>query len=295
MRTWTVLLLLGATVLAGCASETEAPVDDFPAFDEDLQATEDTGVIRGVVVDETITPIVGATVALVGRDASTESNADGAFGFADLAPGFYNVEVSKLGYGTTQTQTEVVAAVDTPPVVRVVLQADPSSTPAAVGLVWNGYYTCSVSGANACAIVDIVLDIGGQGDILKDDTNTRIAIARPPSWYQSELVWEANQVLAKELTFKMEIHQNADEFDYYGVRDSIGESPLLHTLSPEEIAEHKVGNSTGVLHRIFPGDSPESAVFVQQDFTIYSHEFYNYAPPEGWRFTDDSQVPEATQ
>ena len=82
---WLALLLMAT--LAGCADESAPAAPDEPAFDGfDLEATDDTGIIRGVVVDQAIVPIAEATVTLQSGE-QTESNEGGAFGFAALEPG----------------------------------------------------------------------------------------------------------------------------------------------------------------------------------------------------------------
>ena len=121
-----MFLLLLVPLLAGCADEAAPEVDDFAQnLDQELQATEDTGIIRGVVVDFAIVPVADATVTLTGLDRSTQTNEAGAFGFDGLEPGTYFLEISKLGYNSTQASTDVEAGTDTPPVVKVRLEAAP--------------------------------------------------------------------------------------------------------------------------------------------------------------------------
>lgn len=31
---------------------------------------------------------------------------------------------------------------------------------------------------------------------------------------------------------------------------------------------------------------------LDQEFTVYTHVFYNYLPPEDWRFLSDPSVPQ---
>jgi hypothetical protein len=63
MKQWMGLLVISAT-LAGCADGAPlAPADD-PLDDLQLDSTADTGIIRGVVVDETIAPSAGVVITL---------------------------------------------------------------------------------------------------------------------------------------------------------------------------------------------------------------------------------------
>src|SRR5687768_3515881 len=114
MRALTAVLfscLLAGAVLAGCSGGSDPPAaePEDAAFEQlALQATATTGVLRGVVVDEAIRPVSGATVTLSGTGTgTTTTNAEGLFGFASLAPGPYFVQVEKPGFTSAQSSTEV--------------------------------------------------------------------------------------------------------------------------------------------------------------------------------------------
>src|SRR5688572_21410353 len=93
------LLLLAATALAGCSGDA-SPKDREPAVPDgafdglNVKPTDETGIVRGVVVDEAIAPLEAAKVTLQGPGGSqeTETNALGAFGFDGLEPGTYFVK-----------------------------------------------------------------------------------------------------------------------------------------------------------------------------------------------------------
>ena len=137
-----VVATVVALLLAGCA-EGGQPVDDDEEFDDlQFEATDTTGVIRGVVIDDTITPIVGAKVAVTGQDLETESDDQGRFGFEDLEAGTYFLEISKPGFGKVQQSTDVQAGVAAPPVLKILMQKIPGSDPFVVGQLYTGYMSC---------------------------------------------------------------------------------------------------------------------------------------------------------
>jgi hemoglobin/transferrin/lactoferrin receptor protein len=69
------------------------------------------GAIEGVVRDAAGAAVPGARVSLLdplqARRGTTETNAEGEFRFAEVAPGSYLVEVSKTGFSTHREATQV--------------------------------------------------------------------------------------------------------------------------------------------------------------------------------------------
>ena len=164
MRVWVTAVAI-ALMLAGCAEETPEPIEEDFTLEEDLEATETTGVIRGVVVDSAIVPIVGATITISTTGQSTATNEDGAFGFDGLEPGTYFFEVTKLGYAPVQQSADVEAGVAQPPVVRVQMLPDESFVdPYSEMFQYDGFYQCGTSVVVVCAAPGILLGFFGQPD-----------------------------------------------------------------------------------------------------------------------------------
>ena len=77
-----------------------------------------------------------------------------------------------------------------------------------------------------------------------------------------------------------------------------GPSPLLLTVDGAATREAGLGLTEGYRASVFsgaiegttpPGCAPPCTgpgFAVQQRFTIYTHYFYHYLPPTGWRFTE---------
>src|SRR5690349_15961209 len=103
-------LLFAVLTLAGCSQPpAKDTVDDDPTLELGLEATDTTGVLRGVVVDEAIRPVANVSIVATGSGATrmATSNADGAFGFDGLSPGVYIVKASKPGFFPAQTNADV--------------------------------------------------------------------------------------------------------------------------------------------------------------------------------------------
>src|SRR5688572_29700093 len=136
MRAIILVALLAAATLAGCAGTPSGP-----GGDPGLQVTETTGGIRGIVVDQAVVPVEGATITLAGGQ-STATGADGLFNFTGLEPGDHFVMASKPGYLSVQQSVAVVAGVADPPIVKVLLERLTSAQPYVDFYKLEGFYEC---------------------------------------------------------------------------------------------------------------------------------------------------------
>src|SRR5688572_11354908 len=136
MRAIILVALLAAATLAGCAGTPSGP-----GGDPGLQVTETTGGIRGIVVDQAVVPVEGATITLAGGQ-STATGADGLFNFTGLEPGDHFVMASKPGYLSVQQSVAVVAGVADPPLVKVLLSRLTTAQPYLDFYKLDGFYEC---------------------------------------------------------------------------------------------------------------------------------------------------------
>src|SRR5687768_5307146 len=104
-----IVLLVLLLLFAGCAGDkaatkaTSAPLTADPAL-----VTEDTGAIRGTVIDEEQAPVVGAAIGIrgAGNASNTVSSQDGKFSFSYLTPGNWEIVVGAAFYeGATRRVT----------------------------------------------------------------------------------------------------------------------------------------------------------------------------------------------
>lgn len=144
-----VLLALVAIGLAGCASEEryDAEIRSDDAFDPQAAADaaasqgpppgEGRGGLAGVVVDEAIRPIAGASVRLPTMDAAETTRRDGTFRFDGLPPGPYLLHADAPGHDGAQALVEVEAGEVTR--VRILLIAQASNEPYQVTQAFEGF------------------------------------------------------------------------------------------------------------------------------------------------------------
>lgn len=312
----TLVLALLATSLAGCSGESDPRPDgeDLDVPDLGLQASDTTGVIRGVVVDEAIRPLAGVLVEVRGADAAVNRTTgdDGFFGFDDLAPGTYFVAAQKAGFAAQQTSVEVEAGVEEPPVVKILLIADASTLPYVTLHQWEGYIQCGLSVVALC---------GAAGEATNDKFATTVVIDGVPLLVQSEAVWDTTTAASDQLWLW---HSNADKADgsFNGTRNAYawrqGPSPLVMASNATDIEDSEYGTSNDLYLRMFTGsidgtrnplDSegcyPGAAgpdiycggvgFSLQQAFTVYTTQFFGFLPPEGWLFADGEGLPEPPQ
>ncbi|MHB1261449.1 MAG: carboxypeptidase-like regulatory domain-containing protein [Thermoplasmatota archaeon] len=294
-------LLLSLVLLAGCSQSPPAgpaePVADFEALE--LAATDTTGVIRGIVVDEAIRPIGNATIRLTPGEQEARTGDGGTFGFDGLEPGTYFLRVERRGYNSTQTSTEVIAGVAEPAIVKVLLGLNPIATPYVEALAFNGFLSF---GAAIFATSVGTTVFGPLAEAVGDTSIWTIQYTELPMWAQGELVWTHNQAAGGELIWEMTDTSNT----HYGYRETTS-SPALAYWDTDTIVEHNettLDPDRGIAYRFFGGPhplckDPLGATFgcgltVQQRADAYIHSFYNFVPFEGWRFTvdGDPEVPE---
>ncbi|MFA5944222.1 MAG: carboxypeptidase-like regulatory domain-containing protein, partial [Candidatus Thermoplasmatota archaeon] len=139
MRTLLVLAGLLLAVLAGCAGREP---DSAPP----LEATATTGLLRGVVVDEAIRPLLGVRITVPLSDGSVlnaTTAEDGAFAFGDLQPGGYLVQARKLGFLDAALAANVTAGEGDPAGLRLQMLADVLNAPFVEALQFSGFIQCS--------------------------------------------------------------------------------------------------------------------------------------------------------
>ena len=279
------VLLLALVTLAGCSGGGgEAPkAQDKPQAYGHVEATDTTGSIVGVVVNEAIAPIPGVVVAIASAQREATTDAEGAFVFNGLEAGDYFVSASKLGYSTVQQSATVVAGDAEPPLLKLQLVADPENLAFATTEIWEGFVSCAVTaGADGAAYAG--------GHVCDESMGSRFiqefffADGRFPTYVQDEIVWQNTQPLGDQLAPG---YYRSGLTDWKGVS---GSSPLLLSATQEELRaeeQERGENLTSITVRVFPGQENGVVLTSNQQFTVYHTTFYGFTPRDGWLFTVD--------
>jgi hypothetical protein len=173
---------------------------DLP--DDGLEATEEAGLLRGVVVDEAIRPLAGVSVVVThagSDDLEAATDADGRFGFDGLAPGAYVVAVSKAGYFPETAVAAVRAGEAEPPVVQLRLTLDAETVPYVVAVSYDGFIECGVRGGTGG--VSLCQVVQGRTNLTNDRSLLKMTVDPGASWMQGELVFDATQPLSDTMGF----------------------------------------------------------------------------------------------
>lgn len=282
MRGFVAVAALLAVLFSGCAAQSPetVPTEELVAF-EDLTVSDSKGLIRGIVISETITPIEGATVELrLGTAMQKVSDAQGAFVFTELEPGDYFLTVSKAGYFPVQSSAVVVAGVAEPPIVKVQLLIDAASQPYTELLQWGAFLQCGaaipmVGSLNPCALT-------GSDNV----HDFPFGSSRIPDFAQAEAVWTGTQPLGNYLSFGF---YDPDSLASNWKSVNTG-SPAVVNATTEEIVDALDEEAEQLIVRLFPGTGPDGTnptVVVEQRYDVYVTYFYGFAPRAGWVFAAD--------
>ncbi|MFO1535559.1 MAG: carboxypeptidase-like regulatory domain-containing protein [Thermoplasmatota archaeon] len=324
-----VAFALTATVLAGCASKAaQEPIDDLglratPTTGVIRGLVVDPAIrpIEGVQV---VLPASGGA-----KERSATTNADGLFGFEAVDPGSHFLRVSKPGYADTQHSVQVEAGDSAPPLVKVHLAAVPGAAPYVQSFKFDGFLECALSAVALCSAFNgptCGMDpVPCTPNATNDNFANVVPIERPPQLVQSEMVWTTTTSASDQLWLW---HSRAAKGDgsYNGSCNcwAQGKSPLLMVSNETQAAGNHYGTWHDLYLRVFtgsiegtrnpldsaqcyPGD-PARPVFeplgrdpnvycgglgysVEQSFTTYTHVFYGFLPPVGWRFSATPDVP----
>lgn len=313
------ILLVAAVVLlpllAGCSGgkqDAAAP----------LEATATTGLLRGVVVDEAIRPLRGVRITVPQPDGTVLNSTtaeDGAFAFGDLVPGGYIVQASKLGYLDTALAANVTAGDGDPDGLRVQMRADVLNAPFVEVFQFTGFLQCSftvfVARVAACNPSEAGQPLcnptgictGPVNNLTSDKFMAVHSVSRQAvRFLQSELVWEAGSSLSSSLKAVPGSRDPADgKINDY--RPFEGESPLAMPMDGAVAQALFIGNGKDLVVRVFSGYMNETrpptclpspvgcpwgvGATYEQRFDLFTHVFYGFQPPEGWRFSSDGTPP----
>lgn len=311
--------VLVALALAGCSGGGggEPPVaDDNADFDDlDVAATATTGVAIGVVVDDAIRPIVGATVVLeggAGGPVEQETDDQGRFAFGALQPGTYFLKVSHLQFAPAQASVDVVAGDEDPPVTRILLERLFDQDPYTEIIKFEGYLACSISfPVGTTCVNDYTRLVGGtvpgcEGGCLRDYNvsqtagNIREYVTAVTGGWQSiifEATWQPSlEGTARGLTISVSYFTRPTASHFYAgtsmehplrLQVDVGKVADGQNLEPEMILPEGQDD----IFVFFNDGGGAGSVTVNQGFTSFQTNFYYGIPPEGWSFVAGDEPP----
>lgn len=303
MRPSVVCGLLLLVSLAGCAESGGQAGERDDTFDDvDVRVDDATGAILGVVVDEAIVPVEGATVTVQGDGRSTETDAQGRFVFDRVPAGTHFLEVRKLNYETAQSSVEVEAGVDQPPVLKVQVSRLFTGQPYMQGVQFQGFIACAYqAGITAPCVTDYTQVVPGCGSgcvpilrtIMGDARDTMVEVDAGWQTHIAEVVWEPSAqgtsnalgLIYRDFPVGGANHQYGAvsgpsplhlRFEV-GVKHATQSGPASEMIPPEGYDEIIAFVGTR-------SDGEPVALTLQQEFEMFLHTFYHGKPPEDWAF-----------
>lgn len=322
------LAVLSLVFLAGCSGNSGGGEDVAGSFEDEeapeVQVTETTGGIRGVVVDDAIRPIKGAAIELLGGDApqKTETNEGGLFAISGLKAGTYLVKASHPLYDIQQVSAEVQAGVKEPTPLKVLLTRQVFENPYMETLTFDGFIVCSAnvvlpllggllseecgegvgSPRTTCDIIghpNCVANpvmpgqrIGGQGtnNVQYDFTVANGGIKT----IIVEQVWKPTSEAGK--AFYTPVSTEWSCVPFCGGKRIVlmeGPSPLLGRIDEEKIVDLNL-TPAETLITTFTWASPETTpvgATLNQAYKVFVSNFYYVPAPEAWSFIAGSPDP----
>lgn len=313
----TALLCLA---LAGCSDGgSGGPDADFSDLDVDVSDT--TGAIRGLVVDESIRPVEGAAVRLTGlAERSTESDALGRFVFSGLVPGTYFLTVASPIHKEVQSSAEVVAGVVEPPLVRVQLERLFQQDPYSIQVVHDGFFECSQAGAGLYSSSNCIYDpyrwaLGPPSPLQPVDNVTQ----QEREWHSDvnagwqqlvfEMTWEpTSQGTSTAMgmvvsTFKPERDGGHWFAEFEGAAPLRGQLDVgddhgsASGLEPSRVPEEGMPSMSYFVSVRPPADATcvvlcaPPGLAVNQQFTVYLTMFHFGVPPADWSIVAGDALP----
>ena len=312
-----------ALLFSGCAAG-ESASNSVPS---EIGVTDDTGVLRGQVIDDSINSLPNANVTIVGSDIVVLSGPDGTYAIGGLAPGAYVAMATLEGYTSAEVQLEIVAGEVT--LHDFTLMPLPSDAVYHVTQIKKGRTACGIAWRTPVPTVYVpnLGNVTGSGafaacgaayntplssldsfvvifELTSGNISSVNALALETHWVRTQtfgsgltVLWENYQEITPAYTFTEEVRN---------FTDVQGPSPLIAIVDQETIwanmthwdppPKYCMPNSTCKFWaRVFPypstfgaGSLVDLAMYADQPYDHYATEFYRKDPPPGFTAIADA-------
>lgn len=310
-RALTYLMMAGifSAFLAGCVGGDGAPKKTETSgatVDAGGGSEGETGVIRGMVLNDEKQPLADASVAILKSKVAGKTDALGGYAFLNLAPGDYEVAASKLGFDGVVTPAKVVAGTTTYvnftlPTLAVSNVAYPQFSSHKAKLqcmlktaVWVSscsypytavYLTAHEHGVN-------LSQYNAPPDIMDNKWRYNFSVSKGATWIVSEMVWKAQSDVAKELNLRLctPVYDAVLDDCVRQYAAVAGPSPVVKTWEVTNAVLPKTAKGIWVMSAVWPTfpsatAATQNGVFLDQTIEMFNTVWYNGDPPEEWSLT----------
>jgi hypothetical protein len=267
------VVALAAVILAGCSGGKAADSKDKPG----AAAQGGQPMLHGFVFDDALRPLAGATVKVLDNNASTPTDKEGGFGFADLPAERFLVVVATHD-GFVPTSKQVTLTIGQPVLLNFTLQPVPTQLPYLQKEKHDLLVECQVGLTVSADNRSQDCGTGTQGE-----QAWNIAVGPGLAGAVIEVFWTPTTDAAKSVGAKLETLELGQLNLVLG--QVVGPSPL-RILVPQTVAERYY--VSGGMMRLSVYAAPDSAqneagvgasALLQQPLTAYSTQFF-VAPPD---------------
>jgi hypothetical protein len=306
MRVPPALAMVALTLLAGCTDGADAGGAGGAGGDGDVDLAPGLGGIAGVVVDQAIRPVADATVQVTGANVerSAETGEDGAFRFADLQPGTYQLRVEHLLYAAAQSVVEVRA--DEVASTKVLVERLFTQDPYHETLKFDGFIQCgySVSGALSSVCVNDYTHFVGpytcpECEHLFDKRSHDFAVGAGWQTMVYEMTWDPSaQGTSPEMRLIISHFPRPASHWYCSgngpdpvhIRMDLNVTCEDQQDEPEQVPPEGLPNMHMFAATSAPEGQPASAAF-SQPFSVFMNFFYYGKAPADWSFIRGDPYP----
>lgn len=270
-------LLLLLALLAGCSQAD----DKGPAAVERGNAP----ALHGAVMDPALRPLAGASVTIVGTNASTTTGSEGTYAFAELPRGqVLVITASHQGHVTASRQATLPDTGDLR--LDIVLEPVPTEASYREVLKFDGVIGCqaavAVSEEDARSV-----DCGGEAD--PGETVGTFAVAPKLVSAVVEVLWEPSTPAAEGLGARLEMPGTNTTL----LSETVGRSPL-RLVVPMRTAERLFADGGTLRLTVYAmpiTDEDEQAaaasLAVDQPFQAFASLFYGTPPSPTYSILDE--------